>query len=117
MSVSLPTLKFRRAGARFVSVKKQTAERILLRPALRDYGGQVAPAYAEASEGKHSVQHHSRSADFFIITSGDDVFIFYLAKPIFFRGDVIRDINEKGLHVFDASVDVTLNAFHLFLAH
>ena len=36
---------------------------------------------------------------------------------IFFHGDVIRDIGEKGLHVVDASVDVTLNAFHLFLAH
>ena len=29
------------------------AKRILLRPALRDYGGQVAPAYAKASAGKH----------------------------------------------------------------
>jgi hypothetical protein len=27
--------------------------RILLRPVLRDYGGQVAPAYAKASAGKH----------------------------------------------------------------
>ena len=30
--------------------------RILLRLALRDYGGQVAPAYAKASAGKHSVR-------------------------------------------------------------
>jgi hypothetical protein len=36
------------------------------------------------------------SADFFIITSGDDVLIFYLTKSIFFHGEVIRDIGEKG---------------------
>jgi len=39
------------------------------------------------------------------------MFIFYLAEPIFFHGDVIRDIHKKGLHVFDASVDVTLMPF------
>jgi hypothetical protein len=30
-------------------------DRILLRPVLRDYGGQVAPAYAEAPADKHCV--------------------------------------------------------------
>ena len=48
----------------------------ILRPALRDYGGQVA----------HSIRHHSSSADLSIITSEDDVFIFYLTKSIFFYG-------------------------------
>ena len=37
------------------------------------------------------------SAEFSIITSEDDVFIFYLTKSIFFHGDVIRGIGEKGL--------------------
>lgn len=55
------------------------------------------------------------SADFSIITSGGDVLIFYFLKPIFFHGDVVRDINEKGLHILDASADVALDAFHLFL--
>jgi hypothetical protein len=36
------------------------------------------------------------SAEFSIITSEDDVFIFYLTKLIFIHGDVIRDIGEKG---------------------
>ena len=36
------------------------------------------------------------SAEFSIITSGDDVLIFYLTESIFFHGDVIRDIAEKG---------------------
>jgi hypothetical protein len=40
------------------------------------------------------------------------MFVFYFTEPIFFRGDVIRDINEKGLHVFDASVDVTFDLFN-----
>ena len=44
------------------------------------------------------------SADFFIITSRDDMLIFYLTESIFFHGGVIRDINEKGLHILDASV-------------
>ena len=57
------------------------------------------------------------SADFSIITSGDDVPIFYLTKSLFFHRGVIRDIGEKGLHVLDASVDVTLDALHLLLAH
>jgi len=43
------------------------------------------------------------------------VFIFYLTESIFFHRDVIRDISEKGLHVLDASVDVTLNLFNLLL--
>jgi hypothetical protein len=43
------------------------------------------------------------------------MFVFYLTKSIFFHGDVIRNITEKGLHVLDASVDVTLNPFNLFL--
>jgi len=55
------------------------------------------------------------SADFSKIASGNDLFIFYLTESIFFHGDVIRDIAEKGLHVFDASVDVTLNPFNLLL--
>jgi hypothetical protein len=37
------------------------------------------------------------SAEFSIIASGDDMLIFYLTKSIFFHGDVIRDINEKGV--------------------
>jgi hypothetical protein len=36
------------------------------------------------------------------------MFIFYLTKSIFFHWDFVRDIGEKGLHVLDASVDVTL---------
>ena len=57
------------------------------------------------------------SADFSIIAPEDDVFVFYLTESIFLHGDVIRDISEKGLHILDASVDVTLHALHLFLAH
>ena len=57
------------------------------------------------------------SAEFPIITSGGDVFVFYLTESIFFHWCIIRGIGEKGLHVLDASADVTLNAFHLFLAH
>jgi hypothetical protein len=49
------------------------------------------------------IQHHSTSADFFIIASGNDMLVFDLAEAIFFHGKVIRDIDEKGLHVFDAS--------------
>jgi hypothetical protein len=55
------------------------------------------------------------SAEFSIITSEDDVFIFYLTESIFFHWDVIRDIGEKGLHVFDASVDVSFDLFNLLL--
>jgi hypothetical protein len=36
------------------------------------------------------------SAEFSVITSEDDVFIFYLTKFIFIHGDVIRGIGEKG---------------------
>ena len=32
----------------------------ILRPALRDYGGQVAPAYAEAPADKHSAGTNSQ---------------------------------------------------------
>jgi len=69
-----------------VSYAAEKAGGILLRPALRDYGGQVA----------HSIRHHSSSAEFSISTSEDDTFIFYLTESIFFHGDVIRDIGEKG---------------------
>jgi len=46
--------------------------RILLRPALRDYGGQVAPTYAKASAGKHGA----------VSTAGshDGKIIFYIQK-------------------------------------
>ena len=37
------------------------------------------------------------SAEFSIIASKNGVFIFYLTEPIFFHGDVIRDIGEKGV--------------------
>jgi len=36
------------------SNKKYPLQGILLRLAWRDYGGQVAPAYAKAPAGKHS---------------------------------------------------------------
>jgi hypothetical protein len=52
-----------------------------------------------------------------IITPQGDTLIFYFTESIFFHGDVIRDIGEKRLHVLDASVDVTLHPFHLFLTH
>ena len=46
--------------------------RILLRPVLRDYGGQVAPTYAKASAGKHGA----------VPTAGshDGKIIFYIQK-------------------------------------
>ena len=43
------------------------------------------------------------------------MFIFYLTEPIFFHGDVIRDIGEKGLHVFDAPPDVSFDLINLLL--
>ena len=67
--------------------KRQRAERILLR-SLFCYGGQVADS--------QSIRHHSRSAEFSIITSVDDVFIFYFTESIFFHRDIIRDIGKKG---------------------
>jgi hypothetical protein len=47
-----------------------------------------------AERRAHSVQHHSNSADLSIITSGDDVPIFYLTKSIFFYRNVIQDVGE-----------------------
>ncbi len=92
-----------------ISYATEKAKSILLRAGWRDYGGQPAD--------NQSIQHHSSSTDFSIITSADDVFIFCLTEPIFFHREVIRNVGEKRLHIFDASVDVTLNAFHLFLTH
>ncbi len=43
------------------------------------------------------------------------MFILCLTESIFFHGDVIRDIGEKGLHIFDASPDVSFNLFNLLL--
>jgi hypothetical protein len=43
------------------------------------------------------------------------VFIFYLTESIFFHGDVIRDISKKGLHIFDASSDVSFDLFNPLL--
>jgi hypothetical protein len=63
----------------------------------------------------HSIQHHSSSAGFSVIASEDDAFIFYLTESIFLQRDVIRDIGEKGLHIFDASSDVSFNLFNLLL--
>jgi len=55
------------------------------------------------------------SAEFSIITSKNDVFVFYLTESIFFHGDVIQDIGEKGLHIFDASSDVSSDLLNLLL--
>ncbi|HVO68125.1 MAG TPA: hypothetical protein VMT12_16735 [Syntrophales bacterium] len=57
------------------------------------------------------------SADYSIITSENGVFIFYLAESIFFHGDDIRDIGEKGLHILDAPFDASLNILNLTLGY
>ena len=41
--------------------------------------------------------------------------IFYLTESIFFHGDVIRNIGEEGLHIFDASPDVSSDLLNLLL--
>jgi hypothetical protein len=43
------------------------------------------------------------------------MFVFYLTESIFFHGDVIRDIAEKGLHILDAPSDVSFDLFNLLL--
>jgi hypothetical protein len=53
----------------------------------------------------------SFSAGLSTITSEDDVFIFYLTEWIFFRGDVIRDIGEKGVRSVYKKVKTIDNDF------
>jgi hypothetical protein len=36
------------------------------------------------------------STEFSVVAPEDNMFIFYLTESIFFHGDVIRDIGEKG---------------------
>jgi hypothetical protein len=59
----------------------------------------------------HSIQHHSSSADLSLITSEDDMLIFYLTNPIFFHGDVIRDTGEKGVRSVYKKVETIDNDF------
>jgi hypothetical protein len=40
----------------FISMARRAS---ILRPALRDYGGQVVPAYAKASAGRHGAKRRA----------------------------------------------------------
>jgi len=57
------------------------------------------------------------STNFSIIAFEAHPFVFYLAEPALVQGNVIRNIGEKGVHIFNTPVDIPLYAFHLFLTH